>query len=94
MLTGARARKLAESHAQTHIYAEVQIMMLCRSTYTDNIVRAFMNVFADITGVRISMCLYITTKVSGVHGVMYMVNTTVNTVINGIKNVYDEYDRY
>ena len=53
-----------------------------------------MNVFADITGVRISMCLYITTKVSGVHGVMYMVNTTVNTVINGIKNVYDEYDRY
>ena len=53
-----------------------------------------MNVFADITGVRISMCLYITTKVSGVHGVMYMVNTTVNTVINGIKNVYDKYGGY
>ena len=94
MLTGARARKLAESHAQTHIYAEVQIRMLCRRTYTDSQGRTCTDVSNEITVVHRSTCPYISTKGTGVHGVMSMYNSTIKAVVLGRMNAYDEYGRY
>ena len=41
-----------------------------------------------------SMCLYISTKGTGVHRVTTTNNSTVNTVIHGKNNSYNKYGRY
>ena len=52
-----------------------------------------MDVSTESNNVHRSTCPYISTKVMGVHGVTTTDNSTVNTVVCGITNTYDEYGR-
>ena len=53
-----------------------------------------MDVSTDITGVPGSMCPYTSTKGTGVQRFMSTENSTVNTVVCGRINAFEEYGRY
>ena len=64
------------------------------STFTDNIGSACMDFSTESTGLNRSTCLYIPTKGTVMHRVTSTDNSTVNTVVCGRTNAYDEYVRY
>ena len=63
-------------------------------TCTDDIRSACTDISNDSTGVRRITCLYIPTKGTVMHIVTSTDNSTVNTVVCGRTNAYDEYVRY
>ena len=53
-----------------------------------------MDVSTESIAFHRSTCSYITTKGMDLHGVTYTDDSTTNTVVLGITNVYDKYGRY
>ena len=64
-----------------------------RSMFTYDCVSACKDVSTESNGVQGIMCPYISTKGMGVHRFKSTDDSTVNTVVRGRTNMYDEYGR-